>query len=171
MSTPNRSRLLRAGAFAGALGLAAAVFTAAPAGAATRNPCKLLKPAQIQAVLEQSVANGEPGLSTAVSKSCGFDLTAEQGKPGGGVHTTLMTINGDIAFNVNSKRPGSVMVPDLGKAYYSSLTRNEGEIHILKGKVQLTVQLVYVPIGTEAPPASLIQDEVTQLGKLAKKKF
>ena len=47
MSTIIRTRTFRAGAFACALGVAATVCAAAPAGAATtRNPCKLLKPAQ-----------------------------------------------------------------------------------------------------------------------------
>jgi hypothetical protein len=171
MGTVTRSLTVRAGAFACALGIAAAAFGAAPAGAATRNPCKLLKTAQIQAVLEQSVSAGQPGLSTAVSKSCGYELTAEQGKPGGGVHVTLMTTGGDIAFNVNSKRLGSEMVPSLGKAYYSSLTHGDGEIHILKGKTLLTVQLDYVAISGPTVDPSLIKDETMQLGKLAKKRF
>ena len=172
MSTITRTGTFRAGAFACALGVAATLFAAAPAGAATtRNPCKLLKPAQIQAVLEQSVANGQPGLSTAVSKSCKFELTAEQGKPGGGLHVTLMTTGGDIAFNVNSKRPGSEMVPGLGKAYYSSLAPGDGEVHILKGKTLLTVQLDLPAVGGPAIDASLLKDETIQLGKLAKKRF
>ncbi|HZP30956.1 MAG TPA: hypothetical protein VFC99_18550 [Acidimicrobiia bacterium] len=171
MSNVTRSRTLRAAALAGALGVAAAAWSAAPAGAATRNPCKLLKPSEIQSVLEQSVGSADPGLTTAVSKSCAFDLTAEQGKPGGGVHTTLMTTGGDVAFNVNSRRSGSEMVPGLGKAYYSSLTKSTGEIHILKGRTLMTVQIVYVPLGGATVDPAMIKDEAIQLGKLAKKRF
>ena len=144
---------------------------ASPAGAATRNPCKLLKVSEIEATLEQSAAPGVPGITTPVSKSCSWELTAEQGKPGGGVHATLMTTGGDIAFNVNSKRPGSELVPSLGKAYYSTVTSFTGEIHILKGKTMMTVQLVFVPAGGPTVDPSLIKDEALQLGKVAKRRF
>jgi hypothetical protein len=162
---------LRVGACLSALAVAATMFAASPAGAATRNPCKLLKVSEIEATLEQSSGPAKPGIQTPVSKSCGWELTAEQGKPGGGVHATLMTTGGDIAFNVNSKRPGSTLVPSLGKAYYSTVTSFSGEIHILKAKTLMTVQIVFVSLGGPTVAPSLIQDEAMQLGKLAKKRF
>jgi hypothetical protein len=165
------STRLRVGACLSALAVAATMFAASPAGAATRNPCKLLKVSEIETTLEQSAAAPKPGIETPVSKSCGWELTAEQGKPGGGVHATLMTTGGDIAFNVNSKRPGSTLVPSLGKAYYSSVTSISGEIHILKGKTLMTVQIVFVSLGGPKVDPSLIQDEATQLGKIAKRRF
>jgi len=171
MSARFRPRTVRAVAVAGMLGIAAAALATPASAAVTRNPCRLLQPSEIEAVLEQSVANGVPGVTTPVSKSCGYDLTAEQGKPGGGVHTTLMTTGGDVAFRVNSKRPGAEMVPGLGKAYYTAPTKTIGEVHILKGHTLMAVQLVYVPVGGPAPDPSLIKDEVIQLGKTAKKRF
>jgi hypothetical protein len=175
-TSPTRSssaapRLGRVGAFLTAFAVAATVWSAAPAGAATRNPCRLLTVSQIESVLEQSTTAGTPDLSTQVLKSCRFQLTAEQGKPGGGVHTSLMTIGGDIAFNVNSKRPGSELVPGLGKAYYSAVTTFSGAVHVLKGKTLMTVELVYVPAGGPAVDASLIKDETIQLAKMAKHRF
>jgi hypothetical protein len=165
------STRLRVGACLSALAVAATVIAASPAGATTHNPCKLLKVSEIEATLEQSSAPAKPGIVTPVSKSCSWELTAEQGKPGGGVHTTLMTTGGDIAFNVNSKRPGSVLVPSLGKAYYSTVTSFSGEMHILKGKTLMTVQIVFVSLGGPKVDPSLIQDEAMQLAKVAKKRF
>jgi hypothetical protein len=170
-SSSAASRFGRAGAFLTALAVVMTVWGAAPAGAGTRNPCRLLTVAQIHAVLEQSVAPGTPDLSTQVLKSCRFQVTAEQGKPGGGVHTSLMTIGGDVAFNVNSKRPGSELVPGLGKAYYSAVTTFSGAVHVLKGKTLMTVEVVFVPVGGPAVDPSLIKDEAIQLAKMAKRRF
>jgi hypothetical protein len=154
-----------------ALAVAATVWVAAPAGAGTRNPCRLLTVSQIESVLEQSTAPGTPDLSTQVLKSCRYQLTAEQGKPGGGVHTSLMTIGGDVAYNVNSKRPDAQPVAGLGKAYYSAVTSFSGAVHVLKGKTLMTVELVYVPLGGPAVDPSLIKDEAIQLAKMARRRF
>ena len=62
----------RAGTTAGVLAIAAASFAlvAAPAGAATTNPCKVLKKSEIQQAFGGTVSSGKKGLSTPVSSQC-----------------------------------------------------------------------------------------------------
>jgi hypothetical protein len=57
---------------AGVVALACAAFGvgAAPAGAATTNPCKVLTKSQIQTAFGGTVGNPKKGLSTPVSSQC-----------------------------------------------------------------------------------------------------
>ena len=52
--------------------LAATTFAVAatPAGAATTNPCKVLKKSEIQQAFGGTVSSGKKGLSTPVSSQC-----------------------------------------------------------------------------------------------------
>jgi len=66
----------RAGTTAGVLAIAAAAFGMfqAPAGAATTNPCKVLKKSEIQQAFGGTVSSGKKGLSTPVSSQCEFQV-------------------------------------------------------------------------------------------------
>ena len=59
---------------------------AAPAGAATTNPCKVLKKSEIQQAFGGTVSSGKKGLSTPVSAQCEFQVGAERRPSGGHGH-------------------------------------------------------------------------------------
>jgi hypothetical protein len=144
------------------------------AGAATKNPCKLVKPAQISNIFDQPVAKGKKGLTTAVSKSCEFEVALTDTKPDGGVSTYLQFVGADIAFETNREDLGdlSVDVSGLGgDAFYQPTGSDGGVVWVLKGDVLLTVQGVFFALGDtpEVDPVEL-QDELVAVAKIAKKK-
>jgi hypothetical protein len=145
-----------------------------PAGAATKNPCKLVKPAQISNIFDQPVAKGKRAISTAVSKSCDFAVELTDTKPDGSVSTYLQFVGADIAFETNREDLGdlSVDVSGLGgDAFYQPTGSDGGVVWVLKGDVLLTVQGVFFALGDtpDVDPVEL-QDELVAVAKIAKKK-
>src|ERR1700742_1002470 len=96
-----RSIGLRAGTLAGIVALAIGtfgMFAAVPAGAATTNPCKLLKKSEIQQAFGGTVGNGKKGLSTPVSAQCEFSVGANADRPDGTVIAKAMTTGAKAAY-------------------------------------------------------------------------
>ena len=90
-----------AGAVAGALALVTAMFGvfAAPGGAATTNPCKVLK--QVGDPDRRSAArsvSGKKGFSTPVSAQCEFQVGANADRPDGTVIVHVMTTGAKAAY-------------------------------------------------------------------------
>ena len=85
-------------AFAVAFGAAGVVVDAAPAGAATTNPCKVLKQSEIQKAFGGTVGSGKKGLSTPVSTQCEFPVGAAGDRPDGTVIVHVMTTGAKAAY-------------------------------------------------------------------------
>ena len=62
-----------------------------PAGAATKNPCKVLTKGEIAQAFGGTVGSAKKGLSTPVSTQCEYKLGASADRPDGTVIVHLMT--------------------------------------------------------------------------------
>ena len=129
---------------AGVLALVCAAFGvfAAPAGAATKNPCKVLTKAEIQTAFGGTVGAPKKGLSTPVSAQCEYTVTANADRPDGKVIVHLMTIGAKIAYT-GLKKQGTIYVP-LDGVPNSLYSETLHVVNLLKGNVLLGVQGSFV---------------------------
>jgi hypothetical protein len=145
-----------------AFGAAAVVVDAAPAGAATTNPCKVLKQSEIQQAFGGTVGRGKKGLSTAVSAQCEFVVGADAGRPAGTVIVHVMTTGAKAAYT-GLKKVSSTYVPIDGVP--SSLYAEKLHVvNVLKGDVLVGVQGGFTI--TDPLPVHFYDDK-TQLTGLA----
>lgn len=141
---------------------------AAPVGAGTENPCKLLKRSDVARVLDAEVGRSQRG-----GPSCEWVVDATATRPSGAIFTALYLVQAKQVFNQNKKdfSDDLVEVSGLGKKAFYQPTGSDGVVWILKGDVLLTVQGAFVAIGDEPEPdPAAIQDELVQLAKLARKR-
>ena len=111
---------------------------AAPAGAATPDPCKVLTTSEISKAFDgATVAKGTKGLSTAVNKTCDFEVTGAGTLPDGAVNVTVMFIGAKAAYDGIKKFEGYAPLPELGSSVYNEKL---SVINTLKGKILLGVQ-------------------------------
>jgi hypothetical protein len=155
--------------------LAAACALVLPAGtaaAATKNPCKLVKASEISEVFGQPVAKPKTRLSTAVSKQCQFKVSATTDKPDGSVATYLQFVGAKIAFDTDRKQLEASSVSGLGKdAFYQDTGATGGVVWVLKGDVLLTVQGIFLSIGSgPAADPAVLKDELVAVAKIARKR-
>ncbi len=167
-----RSQVRRLTVIGALVGICSAVLPAGPAAAATKNPCKLVKPAQISAVFDQPVAKGKKGIKTPVSSSCDFAVALTDTKPEGTVSTYLQFTGAEIAFEVNRDQlTNSESLSGLGgEAFWQPTGSLGGVVWMLKGDVLITVQGVFISIG-DAPELDVaqLQDEIVAVAKIARK--
>jgi hypothetical protein len=139
-----RSNGGRIGVIVGAVVLAVAIFGgfAGSAGAATINPCKILKKSEIQTAFGGTVSNGKKGLTTPVSTQCEYNVSADGDRPDGTVVVHVMFKNGKVAYNGLKKVSSSyVPVEGLPKSLYNEQTQ---VVDVLKGDTLLGVQGVFL---------------------------
>jgi hypothetical protein len=161
----------RAGTAAGALAGVVAVTTvmfgvsAAPGGAATKNPCKVLSKAEIQTAFGGTVSSGKKGLSTPVSTQCEFQVGANADRPDGTVVVHLMTKGAKPAYT-GLKKVTQTYAPIDGfpNALYAQKLQ---VVNVLKGDVLLGVQGTFLitdplPIRPYDGKAQLV--DLAQLG-------
>jgi hypothetical protein len=138
-----------------------------PAGAvATKDPCKLLKAAEIETALGTEVAKGRKGRSTPVIRACEWDLPAAAGGAGGLISTTIQTSAAKTAFNTNREQAGVEELTGLGKAFFypSALGPGSGgSVWVLKGSKLMTVNDVLTPVATK--------EQLVELATLARKRL
>jgi hypothetical protein len=153
----------RVGMCAGIFALAAATFSlvAAPAGAATTNPCKVLKKSEIQQAFGGSVGSGKKGLSTAVSSQCEFQVGADGDRPAGTVTVHVMTNGGKAAYTGLKKTPAYTPIEGVPNSLWAEKLH---VVNIVKGNALLGVQGGFLI--TEPLPLHFYDDE-TQLTDLA----
>jgi hypothetical protein len=135
-----RSIGVRTGMFAGAATLAIATFGAfgaAPAGAATTNPCKLLKKSEIQQAFGGTVGTGKKGLSTPVSAQCEFQVGANADRPDGTVIAKAMTTGAKAAYTGLKKLSDYVPIDGVANSLYNEKLH---VVEILEGEVLVGVQ-------------------------------
>jgi len=153
----------RIGVFAGVGALAATTFAsvATPAGAATTNPCKVLKKSEIQQAFGGTVSTGKQGLSTPVSAQCEFQVGASGERPAGTVVVHVMHKNGKIAYNGLKKTSAYQPIDGVPKSLWAEKL---DVVNILKGDVLVGVQGGFL-ITDPLPIHSF--DDKTQLTALA----
>jgi hypothetical protein len=152
------------GALAGIVALVLAAFGgfAAPAGAATTNPCKVLTKSEIQTAFGGTVGKPKKGLSTPVSSQCEYKVRADADRPDGTVIVHVMTTGAKAAYT-GLKKQGTIYVPIDGVP--NSLYADKLHVvNLLKGSVLLGVQGNFV-ITTPLPIH--FYDAKTQLTDLA----
>ncbi len=160
----------RAGSAAGTVAGVVALTTvmvglfAAPGGAATENPCKVLNKAEIQTAFGGTVSSGKKGISTPVSTQCEFRVGANADRPDGTVIVHLTTAGAKPAYN-GLKKISKTYGPVDGfpNALYAKKLR---VVNALKGDVLIGVQgnfLITDPLPIHA------YDDKAQLVDLAKR--
>jgi hypothetical protein len=139
----------RIAALAAAVMLAVMMWVTAwagPAAAKTRNPCKVLKASEIAAEFDgASVADPQPGLKTAVSAGCTWEVAATAVTPDGDVTVSLMTTGAKPAYAGMKKMDGIETVSGRSRTLYMPST---GALMTLDGSTLITVQGVFL----EGPP-------------------
>jgi len=129
-----------AAAVAGAVALVTVLFGlfAAPGGAVTKNPCKVLSTAEIQTAFGGTVSSGKKGFSTPVSTQCEFQVGADADRPDGTVIVHLTTTRAKPAY-AGLKKISETYAPvdGLPNALYAQKLQ---VVNVLKGAVLLGVQ-------------------------------
>lgn len=158
-----RSIARRAGGIVGlgVLALASVAAVAPPAGAASTNPCKVLKKSEIQRAFGGAVSSGKQGLSTAASAQCEYQVGANGDRPTGTVIVHVMTHRAKAAYEGLKKTSAYVPIDGVPN---SLSAENVHVVDILKGDVLLGVQGGFVI--TDPLPIHFYDDE-TQLTGLA----
>ncbi len=156
----------RTGVLAGLAGCALCVATVAvgamPAGAATTNPCKVLKKSEIQHAFGGTVGSGRHGLSTPVSAQCEFGVGADGDRPAGTVTVHLLTTGAEAAYTGLRKTSRYVPVDGVPNALSAEKVH---VVDILQGDVLVGVQGGFVI--TDPLPIHFY-DDTKQLADLAR---
>lgn len=110
---------------------------ASPAGAATTNPCKVLKRSEIKQAYGGDVSTGKKGLSTPVSAQCEFQVSAAGDRPAGRVIVHLMTTGAKPAYAGLKKTATYVPLDGVPNSLYAEKL---DVVNILAGDVLVGVQ-------------------------------
>jgi hypothetical protein len=149
-------------------GAAAVVVAAAPAGAATTNPCKVLKKSENQQAFGGTVGSGKKGFSTPVSTQCEFPVGADGDRPDGTVIVHVMTTGAKAAYT-GLKKVSSTYAPidGVSNSLYSEKLH---VVNILQGDVLVGVQGGFTI--TDPLPIHFFDDktQLTDLAKIAAKR-
>jgi hypothetical protein len=161
-----RSICRRAGVLVGMLALTAATIAvgAAPAAAATTNPCKVLKKSEIQSAFGGTVSTGKKGLSTAVSAQCEYQLTADGDRPEGTVIIHMMTTGGKAAYNGLKKTATYEPIDGVPNSLWAEKLH---VVNLLDGSVLLGVQgnfLISDPLPIHFYDAKTQLTDLAQIG-------
>jgi hypothetical protein len=152
-------------AVAGVVALTSVLFgvSAAPGGAATKNPCKVLSAAEIQTAFGGTVSSGKKGFTTPMSTQCEFQVTANADRPDGTVIVHLTTGRAMPAY-AGLKKLAQTYAPIDGfpNALYAE---KQHVVNVLKGNVLLGVQGSFLI--TDPLPIHTYDDQ-TQLVDLAR---
>jgi hypothetical protein len=142
-------------------------FGAEPAGAATTNPCKLLKKSEIQQAFGGTAGSGKKGLSTVVSSQCEFAVGADADRPDGTVIAKAMTTGAKAAYTGLKKISGYEPIDGVPNSLYNEKLH---VVEILKGDVLVGVQGGFTI--TDPLPIHFYDDkaQLTQLAQLAAKR-
>jgi hypothetical protein len=151
----------------GAAGVVVDAVDAVPAGAATTNPCKLLKKSEIQQAFGGTVGSGKQGIRTAVSSQCEFSVGAAAERPAGTVIVKAMNSRGKAAYDGLKKISDYVPIDGVPN---SLRAEKLNVVDILKGDVLVGVQGGFFI--TDPLPIHSFDDtaQLTQLAQLAAKR-
>jgi hypothetical protein len=129
----------RAGVVAALAALATTTCTvlAAPAGAAGKNACKVLKRSEIQQAFGGTVTSGRQGIGTPVSAQCEFQVSAYGDRPAGTVTVHVLTKGGKAADARLEKTGQYAPLDGVASSLYAE---NSHVVDVLQGDVLLGVQ-------------------------------
>jgi hypothetical protein len=135
------------------------LFTAVPAHAATKDPCKVLKTSEISKVFGgASVSKGKAGLKTAANAQCTYKVAASAGLPEGDLVVIVMFAGAKPAYDGLKKINGYVPTPGLSKSIYNE---KQSVVNTLKGDILLGMQGLFndgtLPITYQDVQAQLVQ--------------
>lgn len=151
-----------------AVGLAVAMTAwAGPAAAKTVKPCKVLKANEISDAFDGATVSAPvPGLKTAVTASCDWEVDAGASIPAGSVSVSIMSVGAKPAYDGLEKLGGYVPVAGLKNALYQDVT---GALSVLDGDKLVTVQGVFL---TDSLPIESVDvlDQLIPLSKIATKR-
>lgn len=145
--------------------LVAVAALAAPAGAKTVKPCKLVKASEIAAEFEATVSDPQPGTKTAATVECTWDVAAGSSLPAGSVTVRVMFVGAKAAYDGLKTEAGFAPVAGLEKSLYQEST---GALMVLDGKSLVTVQGVF--LATSPIRAVDVQEQLIPLMELATKR-
>jgi hypothetical protein len=134
------------------------------AGAATKNPCKVLKKSEIQAAFGGTVGSPKKGLSTPVSAQCEYSVTADGDRPEGTVIVHVMTTGAKAAYTGLKKTGAYVPIDGVPNSLWADKTH---VVDILVGSVLLGVQgnfLITDPLPIHFYDAKTPLTELAQTG-------
>lgn len=149
-------------------GAAVVVAGAVPAGAATTNPCKVLKKSEIQQAFSGTVGSGKKGFSTPVSAQCEYPVGAGSDRPAGTVIVHVMTTGAKAAYT-GLKKISSTYTPIDGVPN-SLYAEKLHVVNVLKGDVLVGVQGGFTI--TDPLPIHFYDDktQLTDLAQIAAKR-
>ena len=153
-------------ALAAALAMAMTAW-AGPAAAKTVKPCKVLKASEISDAFDGAAVSAPvPGLKTAVTASCDFDVDAGAAIPAGTVSVSIMSVGAKPAYDGMKKMEGFTTVPGVKNGIYQDVT---GALSVLDGDKLVTVQGVFL---TDSLPIESVDvlDQLIPLSKIATKR-
>jgi hypothetical protein len=152
----SRSNGRRVGVVAGlgAVVVATLGLAGAPAGAAVRNPCKVVERAEIEQAFGGTVSTGRKGVSTPASAQCEYQVGADGDRPPGTVTVHLMTTGAKATYKGLRKSADYAPVDGVPNALYAEQVH---VVDILKGGVLLGVQGGFVI--TDPLPIHFYDDE------------
>jgi hypothetical protein len=135
------------------------LFTAVPAHAATKDPCKVLKTSEISKVFGgASVSKGKAGLETAANAQCTYAVAASAGLPEGDLVVIVMFAGAKPAYDGLKKINGYVPTSGLSKSIYNE---KQSVVNTLKGDILLGMQELFtdgsLPITYQDVQAQLVQ--------------
>lgn len=134
---------------------------ATPGGAATTNPCKVLKKSEIQRAFGGTVSSGKKGLSTPVSVQCEYLVGANADRPAGTIVVHVMTTGAKAAYTGLKKTSAYAPIDSVPNSLYAEKL---DVVNLLQGDVLLGVQggfLITDPLPIHS------YDDTTQLTDLA----
>ncbi len=132
-----------------------------PAGAATINPCKVLKKSEIQRAFGGTVGSGRKGLSTPVSAQCEYQVGANADRPAGTIVVHVLTARAKAAYTELTKNSAYAPIDAVPNSLYADKL---DVVNILQGDVLLGVRGAFF-IRDPLPIHSY--DDTTQLTDLA----
>jgi hypothetical protein len=140
---------------------------ATPAGAATTNPCKVLKKSEIQQAFGGTVSSGKKGISTPVSAQCEFKVGADGERPAGTVTVHVMTTGAKAAYTGLKKTSQYVPLDGVPNSLYAEKVH---VVDILQGDVLVGVQGGFLI--TDPLPIHFFDDktQLTDLAQIAAKR-
>ena len=159
-------RRIPASLFAVAL-VASVVQIAAPAGAATKDPCKVLKTGEIsKAFGGAEVSKGKAGLKTAASASCKYTVGATADLPAGDLVVHVMFVGGKPAYDGLKKTSAYVPTTGLSKSIYNE---RESVVNTLKGSILLGMQGLFTD-GTLPITYNDVEPQLVAISKVGLKR-
>ena len=134
-------------------------LAASPAGAATKDPCKVLTTQEIsKAFAGASVSKGKKGLKTAANAQCSYTVAATADFPAGDVIVIVMFAGAKPAYDGLKDTAGYAPTTGLSKSIYNE---RQSVVNTLKGDIFLGVQGLFtdgtLPISYNDVEAQLVQ--------------